>query len=71
MSKEEGDYTDEAKAILKKQEADGVIIIVMGGTRGHGFSVATKNPQIIKLAPSMLRLVAGDMEIQNETSVLQ
>lgn len=65
---EAGDYSAESEAILLKLKAEGCMVIVIGGERGHGFSISTDNPAIAREFPKMLRLVAEDMEKQQAQS---
>lgn len=61
-----GNYDDEAEHLLHKLNAQGVLVIVMGGQKGHGFSITTKKQKILAEVPHMLRTVAEDIENQNK-----
>ena len=42
--------------------ATGVILIVVGGNKGHGFSVQTDDLGLMTKLPAMLRYIADGME---------
>jgi hypothetical protein len=61
-SGKEGAYDDECEALLHQLHATGVVLIVVGGTKGHGFSVTIRNAGLIKPLAAVLREVADKME---------
>lgn len=67
-----GRYDKECVRILDETEADCVLVLVMGGKSGSGFSTAAKGLQgvfVAMLAPQILRDVADEIEkdLQNPT----
>ena len=57
-----GKYDDLATLCRKRADAACVIVIVMGGTKGDGFSVQTIDPAIALRLPRLLRIVADEIE---------
>jgi tRNA A37 N6-isopentenylltransferase MiaA len=49
-----GKYDREITDLMHRLKADGIILIVTGGTKGHGFSIAG-TPQFIHMMPDLLR----------------
>lgn len=56
-----GKYDAEAAAAMKATNAAGVILIVIGGDKGPGFSVQATHQVMLSL-PTMLKDVAGQLE---------
>jgi hypothetical protein len=56
-----GKYDDLATLVRKQAAADGVIVIVLGGPAGPGFSVQGDAETTRKL-PTLLRVVAHEIE---------
>jgi hypothetical protein len=56
-----GKYDAEATAAFEQTEAQGVILIVLGGNRGHGFS-AQVTAEAMAAIPALLRAVADQIE---------
>ena len=56
-----GKYDDETTAVMKATHAAGVILIVIGGDKGQGFSVQA-TPEVTRALPAMLRLIADQIE---------
>lgn len=61
MAQGPGKYDEETTALQEKYQAGGVLLIVLGGTKGHGFSV-TATESLTEVLPSMLRNVAQQIE---------
>ena len=57
-----GKYELEALHARKVTDADGLVLIVMNGIKGHGFSCAFANPELAALLPAALRSVADQVE---------
>jgi hypothetical protein len=57
-----GKYDAEATAARYVTEAQCVLLIVLGGYRGSGFSVQSEQPDIIEKLPELLRTVAANIE---------
>jgi hypothetical protein len=62
MSVGPGKYDAECSVAQKATNAASVILIVLGGDRGDGFSVQA-TPEIIWAMPDMLREIAKQLEI--------
>ena len=56
-----GKYADLTRLIRKRAKAKGVMVIIVGGYAGHGFSLEMDH-QDTKRAPEMLRDVARQIE---------
>lgn len=56
-----GKYTDLCESLRKQWNADGVMMIVVGGELGHGSACNVEQGLAAKL-PNMLRAIADDME---------
>lgn len=57
-----GKYDAECSTAQKATNASSVILIVLGGDRGDGFSVQA-TPDVIWAMPDMLREIAKQLEI--------
>lgn len=71
MDSANGAYDADCERILTKHEADGVLLMVVNGKKGHGMSVCLdeKNPHALDLGrsiPSLLRRLADMVENQGE-----
>lgn len=60
-----GKYDDACTNARRETEAVGVVLIVIAGTHGHGFSVQTADPDLEKQLPTLLRYAANLIEIEN------
>lgn len=56
-----GKYDDECTRIMEDQQAEGIILIIVGGKKGHGFSCQA-TPQVVAGLPQILRNVALELE---------
>ncbi len=56
-----GRYDDLATRVRKLAHARAVVVIVIEGDKGSGFSVQTA-PEIVLSLPTLLRTVANDIE---------
>ena len=56
-----GKYDDLATEVRAKAKAEGVVVIVVNGTKGNGFS-AQLSPALTLTLPQMLRIMADQME---------
>ena len=61
-----GKYDDACTNARRETEAVGVILIVVAGKHGHGFSVQTADPDLEKQLPTLLRYTANLIEIENK-----
>lgn len=57
-----GKYDKECEEILLRDHADVVLVIVIGGKRGDGFSLSGVNPFVIPNIAAILRHVADSIE---------
>lgn len=56
-----GKYDEECTMIRSITSADGVLLAVVHGRLGDGFSMQAP-PEVMKKMPSILRAIADDME---------
>jgi hypothetical protein len=56
-----GKYDDEVTEIMKSTQANGAILIVIGGNKGEGFCCQATLEVTLRL-PKMLRLIADQLE---------
>lgn len=56
-----GKYDEESSRLQEKYQAEGVIVIVVGGSKGEGFSV-TGTVEFAMVMPQMLRYMAEQLE---------
>jgi hypothetical protein len=61
MARGPGKYDDVATMALQETRASGVIVIVLGGDRGSGFSVQAVEGVVLDL-PQLLRTTADQIE---------
>jgi hypothetical protein len=57
-----GKYDDAANLARLTTEAQFLILLVIGGNRGEGFSIQTTDVRYLKSAPGMLREIANQIE---------
>ena len=57
-----GKYDEEATIVRERTGGHTVIVIVLGGDRGEGFSVQTEDPLVNRSLPALLRRVADGIE---------
>ena len=57
-----GKYDDACTNARRETGAVGVVLIVIAGDHGHGFSVQTAEPDLEKQLPTLLRYVANMIE---------
>jgi hypothetical protein len=60
-----GKYDRQATAVRELTDAEAVVVIVIGGRHGSGFSVQASLEFAVKL-PALLRRVADDIEADME-----
>lgn len=56
-----GKYDEECTKLRENTKAKGVIIMVVDGNKGEGFSVQA-TPDVMPSLPAILRKIADDME---------
>lgn len=59
-----GKYNDECTRVRESLKANAVILIVVAGQEGHGFSVQAP-PPVMSILPTMLRVMADQIEHDN------
>lgn len=59
-----GKYRSEAETLLAMHRAEGVVVCIMGGVRGTGFSLATTDGSVLGSLPEALRFIADQIEIE-------
>jgi hypothetical protein len=64
MTKLDGDYDNESEQLLVDTNATAVLVVVLDGRQGDGFSVSTSDARVLNALPAMLRDVAGSIERQ-------
>lgn len=57
-----GKYDAEATAARESAKAGAVVLIVLDGDRGSGFSVQVLSPGVLERLPGLLRHMAADIE---------
>ncbi len=57
-----GKYDPECTRDLMENQADAVLLIVLGGKKGSGFSIATLSAEILVAVPAILRDTANQIE---------
>lgn len=62
MSAGPGVYDAAATAAMKLTDAETVVVIVLGGKHGNGFSIQSFNPNVATDIPKLLRNVAAEIE---------
>ena len=56
-----GKYGAECEALRRDTGAVACILIVIEGDRGTGFAVQTKEPDLLRVLPTMLEKMAADI----------
>lgn len=56
-----GAYDEETTMVMKRTKAHAVILIVIGGTKGEGFSIQS-TPEVILKLPVLLRDIADQID---------
>lgn len=57
-----GTYDHEATLIREGVDARTVLVAVLDGSRGSGFSVQTRSPDDLQALPALLRHIADQIE---------
>lgn len=58
-----GKYDDLCTMVREATQAEGVLLIIINGNKGGGFSVQA-SPEIIPIIPDMLEFTAGEIRKQ-------
>lgn len=59
-----GKYDSLCETALLSTQAQLVAMVVFEGYRGNGFSVSTRDPNLLRELPKMLRATANSIEAQ-------
>lgn len=62
MSLGPGKYDDACSVAREAIDAELVILVVMNGNRGNGFSIQCIDPRMARSLPQLLRAMADDIE---------
>lgn len=57
-----GKYEPEARQVIESSKAQAVLVIVLAGDRGTGFSIVSTDPRIMAGVPPVLRNVADQID---------
>ncbi len=57
-----GKYDAACVHAFVETRATAAVLLILGGEHGHGFSVNTSDPGLVKLLPALLREVADSIE---------
>jgi hypothetical protein len=63
MTEGPGKYDDMATYVQEKTDAQLVVVAVVGGNKGGGFSVQSVSIELLKQVPQVLRDLADSLEI--------
>lgn len=66
----EGKYDAHVTRVREEEDAAAVILIVLRGKRGHGYSVQTTDPGVSKVMPALLHNIADELEMQRKRGEL-
>jgi len=64
-----GKYDLACDLARKVTKAETVLLIVLDGNEGSGFSVMTKDQSVIAKIPALLRRVADDIEVSEPPTI--
>ena len=65
MTDDKGKYDEECAGVRERTDAEAVILIVLNGKLGSGFSVQV-TPEILLFLPELLHSVANDLDAQRK-----
>lgn len=57
-----GKYDADCTVAKESTGGGAVVLLVLGGKHGSGFSVQTESPLLLANLPSLLRFIANDIE---------
>lgn len=60
-----GKYDDACTAARETTGAEAVLLMVIGGNKGSGFSMQMHDREVLETLPTLLRRLADDIEQQN------
>jgi hypothetical protein len=61
-----GKYDDIATMAMNITQAEGVIVIVLNGNKGYGFSAQFDDPVLMRNVPGMLRSIADQIDADSK-----
>lgn len=61
MSHGPGKYDDLATIVRERSNARAVMVIVLGGNKGAGFSVQCEDPAVLAFLPDLLDQISADI----------
>jgi hypothetical protein len=56
-----GRYDDLCTHVRVLAQAEAALVIIIGGVRGHGFSVQTTDPRLVQQLPDLLEAIAVEI----------
>ena len=65
-----GKYDDAATLVRKRTGAAGVVLLVVNGSKGSGFSVQA-TPALTAELPKLLRAMADEIDVQSQLHAIQ
>ena len=63
-----GKYDEACTTVREMTGAVGVVLIVIEGDKGNGFSVQTLEPDLLPVLPAMLRVIADEISRNAQAS---
>ena len=66
-----GRYDVHCEGVMEITKAQAVLLLVVNGDNGSGFSVATLDPLLLVRIPAMLRELANEIEAQGRNSGIE
>ena len=66
-----GVYDVECTVVRERTRAAGVLLLVIEGDRGNGFSAQFTHPTLVGAIPQLLRQIADEMARDAEATALQ
>lgn len=62
-----GKYDDACTVARESTAAEAVLLVVIDGSKGSGFSVQATDPKLVATIPTMLRRLATEIEIASKS----
>ena len=59
-----GKYDDACTMAREATGANAAVLIIIDGSKGHGFSVQTRDERVMFELPTLLRILAKDIEAE-------
>jgi hypothetical protein len=60
-----GRYDTECESLLMELQAHAAVVMIIGGVKGGGFSVSTRDPRLTLFLPALLEDMARKIRAQN------